>query len=82
VSRGQGGPGCVGWCDDCYGRHTQARRLAVLARCDGMVAFEIHAAWSHFWPPTESGGRQLSRDRKALKTRRSDTVRFFVDRPM
>jgi hypothetical protein len=47
-----------------------------------MVAFEIHAAWSHFWPETESGGRQLSRDRRALKLRRSDTVRFSVDRPM
>jgi hypothetical protein len=75
-------PGSPQWCDDCYGRHTQARRLAVLARCEGMVAFEIHAAWSHFWPETESGGRQLSRDRRALKLRRSDAVRFSVDRPM
>jgi hypothetical protein len=45
-----------------------------------MVAAEIHAAWAHFWPPTESGERQLSRDRKALKMRRSDAVRFSVDR--
>ncbi len=75
-----GGPGCVGWCDDCYGRHTQARRLAVLARCDGMLASEIHAAWGHFWPATDAGERQLSRDRKALRERRNDTVRFSVDR--
>jgi hypothetical protein len=80
VSRGQGGPGCVGWCDDCYGRHTQARRLAVLARCDGMLSSEIHAAWSHFWPLTDTGERQLTRDRKALRERRNDTMRFSVDR--
>ncbi len=73
------GPGSPSWCDDCYGRHTQARRLAVLARCEGMAAFEIHAAWAHFWPITDAGERQLSRDRKTLKTQRSDTVRFFVD---
>ena len=72
-----GGPGCVGWCDDCYGRHTQERRLAVLARCEGMLASEIHAAWSHFWPLTTAGERQLSRDRKALRERQNDTVRFF-----
>ena len=75
-----GGPGCVGWCDDCYGRHTQARRLAVLARCDGMIAWEIHAAWSHFWPLTAAGERQLVRDRKALKEARIDAVRFSVAR--
>jgi hypothetical protein len=45
-----------------------------------MAAFEIHAAWSHFWPETESGGRQLSRDRKALRERRNSAVSFSVDR--
>lgn len=63
----RGGPGCLGWCDDCYGRHTQARRLAVLARCDALTLEEIHAAWAHFWPPTDSGRKQLRRDRKALR---------------
>lgn len=65
----RGGPGCVGWCDDCYGRHTQERRLAILRRCQGMLASEIHAAWSHFWPLTPAGEKQLARDRKALRER-------------
>jgi hypothetical protein len=73
-------PGSPQWCDDCYGRHTQARRLAVLARCEGMLASEIHAAWAHFWPLTDAGERQLSRDRKALRERRKDAVCFSVDR--
>ncbi len=72
--------GSPSWCDDCYGRHTQARRLAVLARCDGMLASEIHAAWAHFWPNTEAGTRQLSRDRKALREQKNDAVPFPVDR--
>jgi hypothetical protein len=42
-----------------------------------MVAAEIHAAWSHFWPANDAGERQLSRDRKALRERRNDAVRFF-----
>ena len=78
----KGGPGCVGWCDDCYGRHTQAQRLAVLRRCEGMSRSEVQSAWSHYWPDDESGRRQYRRDRKALKMRRSDTVRFSVDRPI
>jgi hypothetical protein len=45
-----------------------------------MAAFEIHAAWSHFWPLTEAGARQLSRDRKALREQKRDAVRFLVDR--
>lgn len=76
----KGGPGSVGWCDDCYGRHTQTRRLAVLARCDGLTLEEIHLAWSHFWPATESGRKQLQRDRTALKQARTEAVRFSVDR--
>ncbi len=74
------GPGSPSWCDDCYARHTQARRLAVLARCEGMLAAEIHAAWSHFWPANDAGERQLSRDRKALRERRNSAVSFSVDR--
>jgi hypothetical protein len=45
-----------------------------------MLASEIHAAWGHFWPLTDAGERQLSRDRKALRERRKDTVCFSVDR--
>jgi hypothetical protein len=45
-----------------------------------MLAAEIHAAWAHFWPATDAGERQLSRDRKALRERRNDAVRFFIDR--
>ena len=60
-------PGSPSWCDDCYGRHTRERRLAVLRRCTGMLASEIHAAWSHFWPRTPAGEKQLARDRKALR---------------
>jgi hypothetical protein len=44
-----------------------------------MLASEIHAAWAHFWPPTETGARQLSRDRKALREQKNDAVRFLVD---
>lgn len=76
----KGGPGCLGWCDDCYGRHTQAQRLAVLARCDGLTREEVQIAWSHYWPETDAGRRQLSRDRNALKTSRTKVVRFSVDR--
>jgi hypothetical protein len=47
-----------------------------------MLASEIHAAWTHFWPPTHAGERQLVRDRKALRDSRKDAVRFSVDRPM
>jgi hypothetical protein len=45
-----------------------------------MVAFEIQSAWAHFWPMTNAGERQLSRDRKALRERRNDAVSFSVDR--
>jgi hypothetical protein len=82
VSSNRAKPGSPSWCDDCYGRHTQARRLAVLARCEGMLASEIHAAWAHFWPPTETGARQLSRDRKALRDQKRDAMSFYVDRPI
>ena len=73
-------PGSPQWCDDCYGRHTQAQRLAVLARCDGLTREEVQAAWSHYWPDDESGRRQYRRDRNALKTSRSDAVLFSVAR--
>jgi hypothetical protein len=42
-----------------------------------MLASEIHAAWSHFWPATDAGERQLTRDRKALRDRRNNAVCFF-----
>jgi hypothetical protein len=45
-----------------------------------MLASEIHAAWAHFWPNTEAGTRQLSRDRKALREQKNDAVPFPVDR--
>ena len=75
-------PGSPQWCDDCYGRHTQARRLAVLARCESMSRSEVQSAWSHYWPDDESGQRQYRRDRKALRDSQNDAVRFSVDRPM
>ena len=73
-------PGSPQWCDDCYGRHTQAQRLAVLARCDGLTREEVQAAWSHYWPETDAGRRQLSRDQNALKKARNEAVRFSVAR--
>lgn len=61
------GPGSPYWCDDCYGRHTQERRLAILRRCAHMTREEIQAEWSHFWPLDDSGRRQYRRDRAALR---------------
>jgi hypothetical protein len=60
-------PGSPQWCDDCYGRHTQERRLAILRRCLHMTTEELRLAWSHFWPATTAGKRQLRRDRAALR---------------
>ena len=74
--------GCAGWCDDCYGRHTQERRLAILRLCSHMTTEELRLAWGHFWPATLAGKKLLHRDRKALKQARKDVVRFSVDRPM
>ena len=72
--------GCAGWCDDCYGRHTQERRLAILRLCSHMTTEELRLAWGHFWPATLAGKKLLHRDRKALKQAQNDTVRFSVDR--
>ena len=74
------GPGSPSWCDDCYGRHTQARRLAILRLCENLTFEELRQAYSHFWPRTEAGDRQLARDRKALKQARNDAASFSVDR--
>jgi hypothetical protein len=74
--------GCAGWCDDCYGRHTQARRLAILRLCLHLTTEELRLAWAHFWPQTEAGDKLLYRDRKALKQARNDAASFSVDRPI
>ena len=60
-------PGSKQWCDDCYGRHTRERRLAILRLCGNLTFEELRQAYSHFWPRTEAGDRLLSRDRKALR---------------
>ena len=75
-------PGSPQWCDDCYGRHTRERRLAILRLCLHLTTEELRLAWSHFWPQTEAGKKLLHRDRKALKQARNDAVRFSVDRLM
>ena len=72
--------GCAGWCDDCYGRHTQARRLAILRLCLHLTTEELRLAWAHFWPATPAGKKLLHRDRKALKQTQNDTVSFSIDR--
>ena len=55
------------WCDDCYGRHTRERRLAILRLCSHMTTEELRLAWAHFWPQTPAGKKLLHRDRKALR---------------
>lgn len=60
-------PGSKQWCDDCYGRHTRERRLAILRLCGNLTFEELRQAYSHFWPRTDAGDRLLARDRKALR---------------